>query len=243
LIMDWGLAYPLPGPAGEGLRELLPDIVLDGSPDRPTGTPRYMSPEQVAGRELDERSDIYSLGVILYELLSLRSPYTATEFTHLLVQVSEGDIVPLIKTGPSVPDALIHVVARAMALSPDDRYTTVRELADDIETVLDGFTPHPASGTSMVMSFVPEFREPEPREVTAEEERELASGPVALVERKPTPIPSLLSKLPVPAAQVCAGMAAMALLAPLIAGIGWILALGLAAAAVVLVLADSLVRE
>jgi serine/threonine-protein kinase len=141
LIMDWGLAYPLPGPTGEGLRELLPHQLWEHKPNRPSGTPRYMSPEQIAGRQLDERSDIYSLGVILYELLTLRSPYTATDFTRLLLQVSDGDVRPLTKVGASVPDALIDVVNRAMAKLPDQRYATVRELTDDIEAVLDGFAP------------------------------------------------------------------------------------------------------
>jgi serine/threonine protein kinase len=140
LIMDWGLAYPLAGPAGEGLRELLPHQLWDHKPNRPSGTPRYMSPEQIAGRELDERSDIYSLGVILYELLTLRSPYSATEFTKLLLQVSDGEVQPLTKRA-NIPDALIQVVNRAMAKLPDQRYATVRELTDDIEAVLDGFAP------------------------------------------------------------------------------------------------------
>jgi serine/threonine protein kinase len=142
LIMDWGLAYPLPGATGEGLRELLPHQLWEHKPNRPSGTPRYMSPEQIAGRPLDERSDIYSLGVILYELLTLRSPYSATDFTKLLLQVSDGDVRPLTKTaGATVPDALIDVVNRAMAKLPDQRYATVRELTEDIEAVLDGFAP------------------------------------------------------------------------------------------------------
>jgi serine/threonine protein kinase len=141
LIMDWGLAYPLSGPAGEGLRELLPRQLWDSKPNRPSGTPRYMSPEQIAGRELDERSDIYSLGVILYELLTLRSPYTATEFTKLLLQVSDGEVQPLTKANANIPAALIQVVNRAMAKLPADRYATVRELTEDIEAVLDGVAP------------------------------------------------------------------------------------------------------
>jgi serine/threonine protein kinase len=144
LIMDWGLAYPLPGAAGEGLRELLPHQLWEHKPNRPSGTPRYMSPEQIAGRQLDERSDIYSLGVILYELLTLRSPYSATDFTRLLLQVSDGDVRPLTKVGASVPDALIDVVNRAMGKHPDQRYATVRELTEDIEAILDNFASAPA---------------------------------------------------------------------------------------------------
>ncbi|PRP97604.1 Serine/threonine-protein kinase PknD [Enhygromyxa salina] len=150
LIMDWGLAQPLPGPNGEGLRELLPELVCDSQPGRPSGTPRYMSPEQVMGRPLDERSDIYALGVILYELMTLSSPYSATEVTRLLLQVSEAKIRPLTAMGPSVPDALINVVNRALAHDPDDRYPTVRALTEDIEAVLDGFGPGLQPGSSII---------------------------------------------------------------------------------------------
>jgi serine/threonine protein kinase len=158
LIMDWGLAYPLPGPAGEGLRELLPEKLWEDKPNRPSGTPRYMSPEQIANRTLDERSDIYSLGVILYELLTLRSPYRATEFTRLLLQVSDGDVLPIEETGVKVPRALAAIVTRAMAKQPEQRYATVRELTDDIEAVLDNFS-QAATRTEAVAALPPE---PEP---------------------------------------------------------------------------------
>ncbi|WP_052559220.1 serine/threonine protein kinase [Enhygromyxa salina] len=185
LIMDWGLAFPLPGPAGENLRELLPDPFMDrrpARPNRPTGTPRYMSPEQVRAQPLDQRSDIYSLGVILYELLCLRSPYSATEFTRLLAQVSEGDIQPLTETGPSVPDALIHVVNRAMATDPDDRYPSVRALTDDIETVLDAFSPTLGAGQSGFGEAMPI---PMSRPVT----RPVAQASPMLAPAAPTPQP------------------------------------------------------
>lgn len=189
LIMDWGLAYPLPGIAGEGLRELLPDPLLDrkpATPNRPTGTPRYMSPEQVRAQPLDQRSDIYSLGVILYELLSLRSPYSATEFTRLMLQVSEGDVQPLTETGPSVPDSLINVVNRAMAPKREDRYPTVRALTEDIEAVLDAFSPTLGAGQS---GFGEAFSIPRPnRPVTQAEPA--ARAPEAMPEAMSAAPPS-----------------------------------------------------
>jgi serine/threonine-protein kinase len=208
LIMDWGLAYPLPGPAGEGLRELLPDALAERKPHRPSGTPRYMSPEQVAGKPLDERSDIYSLGVILYELLTLRSPYSATDFTRLLLQVTEGDVRPLVETGPSVPDALADVVNRAMALDPDERYATVRELTDDIENVLDGFAPAPkrVTGAHVAVST--------------------RAHPI-VSERRPHP--GLVA-----GAGLAGGLAIAAAASTVVGGLGWFASAGLAGVAVAL---------
>ena len=160
IIMDWGLAYPLPGPAGEGLRELLPpQLHHRGTPKTPTGTPRYMSPEQVSGQELDARTDVYALGVILYELLALRSPYEATDFTRLMLQVSEGEILALPESA-RVPTTLAAVVTRAMALDPDQRYASVAELIDDVESVLDGVVSSPSASSTTIQLIEDEDEEP-----------------------------------------------------------------------------------
>ena len=209
VIMDWGLAYPLPGPAGEGLRELLPDALPENRPNRTSGTPRYMSPEQASGESLDERSDIYSLGVILYEILALRSPYSATDFTRLLLQVTEGDVQPLTSTGPSVPDALAEVVNRAMARQPEERYATVRELADDIEAVLDGFAPAPRPQSGGMSA--------------AQRRRPQASNHTAMLV----------------GAGVSGGLAFATVMPSLVASLGWVATVGLAATATALGVAAS----
>lgn len=137
LVTDWGIAVPLPDESGDALRALLEEASVGVS----AGTPLYMSPEQVRGDAVDGRSDIYTLGVILYELVALRSPFDAKTVPTLLKQVTEGDSIPLRTAYPKATTAVAAVVAKAMALDPASRYAAVRELVADVETVLDGRTP------------------------------------------------------------------------------------------------------
>lgn len=133
LVTDWGLALPLPGDAGDELREHLPDESTHGR----SGTPIYMSPEQARGEALDVRSDVYTLGVILYELASLTRAVEASSAKEAMEKVARGEVRPLEGVSPS----LAAVIRKAMALQPADRYATVEALALDLETVLDGRTP------------------------------------------------------------------------------------------------------
>jgi serine/threonine-protein kinase len=133
LVTDWGLALPLPGPAGDALLHHLPDESTRGR----SGTPLYMSPEQARGEALSARSDVYTLGAILYELVSLRRAVDAPGPREAMDKVARGEVRPLEGASPSLA-AVIH---RAMAFSPDERYPTVIALAADVETVLDGRTP------------------------------------------------------------------------------------------------------
>ena len=145
LLMDWGLAVPLPGDDGEHLRTVMPEGMVDNS----AGTPEYMSPEQARGEALDVRSDVYTLGVILYELVALCRPYDGPTPGAILVQALAGQYPPLEKSAPGISPSLSAVVDKAMALDPADRYDCVRALAEDVEAVIDGRTPF-AENASLV---------------------------------------------------------------------------------------------
>jgi len=98
------------------------------------GTPHYMSPEQARdSRGVDERTDIYALGVILYELIGGVRPFEAPSLTALLLKVARGDAAPLRSVRPSVPVKLEEIVARAMALDPGMRFQTVGSFIDALQ--------------------------------------------------------------------------------------------------------------
>ena len=103
------------------------------------GTPLYMSPEQVTGRgAIDPRTDIYSLGLVLYELLTLRSPLDASHRENLLRSIVTKPLPPVGWRNRSIPDPLARIVHKATQKDPDQRYATAAELAADLERFLAG---------------------------------------------------------------------------------------------------------
>jgi serine/threonine protein kinase len=137
VVMDWGLAIPLSSEAGERLRSVLPEGLHAVS----AGTPLYMSPEQARGEPLDERSDIYSLGVLLYEVASLEQPYAAQSVIEILEQVGRGAARPIREVWPAVPRSLAAVIDCALAPERANRYATTARLTADLERVIDGGSP------------------------------------------------------------------------------------------------------
>ena len=111
------------------------DLTLSGDL---LGTVRYMSPEQAAGgRIVDVRSDIYSLGATLYELLTARPAFAGVDRQELLRQIAVAEPVPPRKFDTAVPRDLETICLKAMAKEPERRYATARELADDLGRFLD----------------------------------------------------------------------------------------------------------
>jgi serine/threonine protein kinase/WD40 repeat protein len=102
------------------------------------GTLRYMSPEQTHGqRVVDQRTDIYSLGVTLYELLTLRPAFRGDDRQELLRQIATEEPLRARRFNPAVPAELETILAKAMAKAPEERYATAQELADDLQRWLD----------------------------------------------------------------------------------------------------------
>lgn len=100
------------------------------------GSPRYMSPEQVQGQPVDGRSDIFSLGVVLYEMLVGRPPFGGEELHGILFRIVNEPVVPVSRTIRDIPARVDEILARCLAKRPDDRYSNAHDLVDDLKTLI-----------------------------------------------------------------------------------------------------------
>jgi len=96
------------------------------------GSPRYTSPEQVMGRPVDGRSDIFSLGAVVYEMLTGQPPFCGGDLNSILKQVLSEPTPPPSSHNPKLPRAFDHIVGKALAKDPNDRYQDAREMANDL---------------------------------------------------------------------------------------------------------------
>ena len=100
------------------------------------GTPTYMAPEQVLGKEVDERTDIYSLGVIMYEMLTGRPPYSGKDSMSIMYQHVQGKAGNISEKNQEVPDALSDLVAKCMSVKSDHRYQSMAELKNAVQNLM-----------------------------------------------------------------------------------------------------------
>jgi len=134
IVIDWGLAKDLAADDRDA---------VDAGPYRGTdvdktvagammGTPAYMAPEQAAGEAVDERTDVYALGAILYQLVSGAIPHEGDTLEEMVSHVITGQVRPLAERVPEVPRDLAAIVGKAMALEPAKRYANAQGFADDL---------------------------------------------------------------------------------------------------------------
>jgi hypothetical protein len=97
------------------------------------GTPSYMSPEQVKGRAVDGRSDIFSLGVMLYEMVTNEKPFPGQNITTVIYKIVNEDPVPPRQINPTIHPGISAVVMRALEKEPDQRYQNCREMLEDLK--------------------------------------------------------------------------------------------------------------
>jgi serine/threonine protein kinase len=189
-----------------------------------SGTPAYMSPEQGQGERGENPSDIYSLGVVLYEMVTGRVPFDAdTPFAIIMKHINDSLPLPT-AVNPDIPKAVENIILKAMAKEPDDRYQKAREMAKALREAV-GVTPDQTIAAMPIATIAPV---PRVKEVDVE------PG----LDRTPTPLPTQAAQAPpvrtetetqTLAGATIAGLPAL----PFALGIGGILVVCLVAVAII----------
>ena len=133
-ILDFGLAK-LTDKNWSGVDNEAATRMLNTSPGVVMGTVYYMSPEQARGLPVDERTDIWSLGVVLYEMICGSHPFTGASPTDVIISIAEREPEPLTKRVPEAPLQLEEIVQKALAKKREDRYQTADDLQRDLRSL------------------------------------------------------------------------------------------------------------
>lgn len=138
-LLDFGVAKRV-GPElvrqAESLQPVLPgnvDLRLT-SPGAALGTAAYMSPEQASGQQVDARSDLFSLGAVLYEMTTARAPFRGKNLAEIFQAIQDLPPAPIRKLNPGAPFELIRITSKAMEKAPSQRYQAAAEMRADLHT-------------------------------------------------------------------------------------------------------------
>lgn len=186
VVLDWGGARVKASPT----LNILTSIPPQSDQARWIGTPLYMSPEQASGRteRVDETSDVWALGVVLYQLLTGRTPFEGKNFTELTRKIEAEPLLPIQQLEPRVPDALVKITSRALGKRQQERYPTAREMMLE----LDAYTSGGRVDAGKSESSAPAPSEPTPLASAPSEPTPLAlepSAPMPLASEPPAQMP------------------------------------------------------
>ncbi len=135
-LLDFGLARAVAPPAGNAgfsaLTTADPALTADG---KVVGTPQYMAPEQLEGRESDPRTDVFALGATLYEMATGRKAFSGSTHATLFSAILSADPGPLSSARPGIPPALDRVVAACLAKDPDERWQSAADVARELDWI------------------------------------------------------------------------------------------------------------
>jgi eukaryotic-like serine/threonine-protein kinase len=131
-VLDFGLAkLSEPGAVATGSEDATRAQVKT-APGVIMGTVQYMSPEQTRGRATDARSDIWSLGCVMYEMLSGRGPFAGETTADLIAEIVKGYPLPLAQIVPEIPERLEEIISKTLEKEPDERYQSVKDMLIDL---------------------------------------------------------------------------------------------------------------
>ena len=201
LLTDFGIAKPLKSSKEDGTDLTRVDIMM--------GTAKYLSPEQVQGRELDGRADMYSLGLVLYECLAGHAPFKEDNDQATAVARLQRDPTPLNGIRSDVPSNVIAVINKMLRRKPEHRYTDCNEVAQALEsaiknvhdamTPVDGFTPAMSAPTTARPRPVlndPLMPKKQPRPLSVVENEDTPPRPVIKKDVTPRGVVRTAASLP-----------------------------------------------
>lgn len=148
-VLDFGLAKRLPhatdqDDATQDFHQTQQGIVV--------GTPSYMSPEQALGREVDHRTDIFSMGVVIYQLLTGKLPFVGANFAEVVDKIVHTQPVAIARLNYDVPPELERIALKCLQKSPERRYQTARELLVDLKNLRRDIDSAPTHGQTQSWS-------------------------------------------------------------------------------------------
>jgi serine/threonine-protein kinase len=132
-ILDFGLAKLTERQAADADAEAHRISMVNTSPGVVMGTANYMSPEQARGLPVDARTDVWSLGVVLYELVAGQQPFDGATPTDVIISIAEREPVPLTRRAPEIPTQLERIVKKALAKDREERYQRAKDLLIDLK--------------------------------------------------------------------------------------------------------------
>ncbi|HXM49217.1 MAG TPA: protein kinase [Pyrinomonadaceae bacterium] len=139
-VLDFGLAKLTEKTSGQSVgrsdSEINTELLLRTRPGTVMGTITYMSPEQAQGSHIDERTDLWSTGVIIYEMVAGCAPFVGVTSSHTIVNILEKEPAPLAKMGArNVPPELQRIISKALAKNRDERYQTAKDMLIDLRNL------------------------------------------------------------------------------------------------------------
>src|SRR6185295_375162 len=136
-VLDFGLAKLTDREPSSADPEAVTIPITETSPGTIMGTSGYMSPEQALGESIDERSDVFSLGVVLYEMVAGQPPFKGKTDSHTRVSIIDHDPQPLVHFVPNVPRQFERIITKALNKDRLKRYQTITDLKLDLEQLRD----------------------------------------------------------------------------------------------------------